>query len=346
VEKADKKIDEIKRDYKRDLLIETFSKIPDAHKAEYKDGEKKRFFRTWAENRYKDQNVAGIYVLICTNPKSLYVLAGKETQKKAFTPKNEDALSEQLLADLKASKPDKALLDGVNYVGQTLEHNIGKGSRSSSAAPTNPVSQHKGDSPMSGIWGWICIGLVVLLAVWLLFGVIRALTGGGGGRSYGPGPGPGGGGYGGGYGGGGGGGGGGFLSSLVGGMFGAAAGMWMYDSFFRGGSSGGAFGSSAGAGGSPAAGADDRTPGDAGAGGDWGNDGGGGGGAGGDWGGGDAGGGDAGGGGDWGGGGGGDAGGGGDWGGGGGDVGGGGGGDWGGGGGGGDFGGGGGGGDW
>ena len=46
---------------------------------------------------------------------------------------------------------------------------------------------------------------------------------------YGPGGMPGG--YGPGYGGGGGGG---FFSSLVGGMFGAAAGNWMYDSFFRG----------------------------------------------------------------------------------------------------------------
>ena len=39
------------------------------------------------------------------------------------------------------------------------------------------------------------------------------------------------------------GGGGGFLSSLVGGMFGAAAGMWMYDQFFSNHGSNSAYGS-------------------------------------------------------------------------------------------------------
>ena len=70
-----------------------------------------------------------------------------------------------------------------------------------------------------GVGGWICLGLCVLLGVWLVIGIIRAFTGGGGG----------GGGYG-----GGGGGGGGFGSSLMGGLFGAMAGMWLYNSMFGG----------------------------------------------------------------------------------------------------------------
>jgi hypothetical protein len=313
-EKANKKIEDIKRKYDRDLLIETIPEVPDNRKAELKDKGKDAFFPKWSVQRYADKGVRGIYVLICTDPRRLEVRAGNKTLEKAFKTANEKTLRDQMLADLKANKPDKALLDGVNYVEQTLERNIGKDSRSSSAAPRNPVTKHK-ESPMNGIWGWICIGGVVLLAVWLVLALVRAFTGGGGGRGYGPG----GGGYG------GGGGGGGFFSSLLGGMFGAAAGMWMYDSFFRGGSTGSSWGSSAQAGESPGGGADDRTAGDGGAGGDWDDGAGdGAGGAGGDWGGGDGDGG-GGGGGDWGGGGGG----GGDWGGGGGDFGGGGGGgDW------------------
>src|SRR5205807_8678908 len=73
------------------------------------------------------------------------------------------------------------------------------------------------------IWGWICLGIVVLLAIWLVVALIRAFTGSGSG-----GYGGGGGGYG------GGGGGGGFFPALMGGLFGAAAGMWMYDRFFSG----------------------------------------------------------------------------------------------------------------
>ena len=74
---------------------------------------------------------------------------------------------------------------------------------------------------------WLCPILIVVAIAWIVIGLIRSFTGAGRG-----GPAPGsyaGGGYGGGPGdGGGGGGGGGFMSSLVGGMFGAAAGNWMY----------------------------------------------------------------------------------------------------------------------
>src|SRR5207248_4029772 len=97
--------------------------------------------------------------------------------------------------------------------------------------------------------GWVCHAVVGLLVVWLIIGIIRGVSNRGA-------PGYGYGGGGGGYGGGGGGGGG-FCSSLLGGMFGAAAGMWMYSHFF-GGSTPTAHGgdSGAGAAGGGAAGGD------------------------------------------------------------------------------------------
>ena len=78
-----------------------------------------------------------------------------------------------------------------------------------------------GKKSQSDLGAWLCIGVVVLLGIWLVFALVRAFTGGGGG------------GGGGGYGGGGGGGGGGFFPALMGGLFGAAAGMWLYDCFIR-----------------------------------------------------------------------------------------------------------------
>jgi uncharacterized protein len=74
-------------------------------------------------------------------------------------------------------------------------------------------------------WSWLVPLVVVGLGAWLVIGLIRAVFRGGG-SPGGMAPGMGGGyGYG-------GSGGGGFLSSLMGGLFGAAAGMWMYDRFF------------------------------------------------------------------------------------------------------------------
>ncbi len=55
---------------------------------------------------------------------------------------------------------------------------------------------------MSGLMGMVCIGLVVVLGIWMVIGLIRAFTGAGRGGSYGGGggyyPGGGGGYYGGG----------------------------------------------------------------------------------------------------------------------------------------------------
>jgi uncharacterized protein len=313
LDKADKKIEDIKRDYDRDLLIETIKEVPENRKTELKDMGEGAFFRRWARERYKEKGSHGVYVLICKEPKYLYILVGEKTLEKAFKESNRKVLETKLRKEL--SDPSKALLSAVDYVESTMKENGVKASRSTvSKAVEGRGNQKK--SEVNPVWGWICIGLVVLLAVWLLFGLVRAFSGGGGGG------GPGGGGPG-------GGGGGGFFTSLLGGMFGAAAGMWLYDSFFRSHSPGDSWGSSAHAGESYSSGADDGTPGEGGGGawgggddnaggggGDWGGGGGDAGGGGGDWGGGGGGGGDwgGGGGGDWGGGGGGDfGGGGGDW---------------------------------
>jgi hypothetical protein len=79
------------------------------------------------------------------------------------------------------------------------------------------------------VLGWLCFGLVLLLVCWVVFGIIRAI----GGVRYqtGPdaGPAPR---YGFSSGGGG------FLPALLGGMFGATTGKWIYDQLFRADSGG------------------------------------------------------------------------------------------------------------
>ncbi len=328
VQKARQQIAEIKRSTHKDLVIETFTNPPDR----YKGQAIKEFAPGWTKRNFDVLGVDGIYILLCRQPAWIDVQVGNVTMRQGeFTAAERRELFQIIEKNLQAAgaankkgekeaaaeSRDKALLDAVAYVRDNM-----------APAPTRPVvaAPAPGRSFLSMYGGWICLGLVALLVVWLIFGVIRGLSNRGS-----PGYGSGGGG-GGGYGGGGGGGGG-FFTSMLGGMFGAAAGMWMYSHFFGGTTP------SAGASGPMGGGADSNqsdvgqgsegTGGDAG-GGDWGGGGDAGGGdagAGGDWGGGGGGGGDAGGGGgDWGGGGGDAGGGGGDWGGGGG--GGGGGGDW------------------
>ena len=51
VEQATRKIQDIHRLWKVEVVVETFPSIPDDLKAQYKPTEKKKFFRHWAETR-------------------------------------------------------------------------------------------------------------------------------------------------------------------------------------------------------------------------------------------------------------------------------------------------------
>jgi hypothetical protein len=321
-EQADQKVGEIKRTFNKDLYIEAISPPPQPKGLDTKDTKAvDAFFDEFAKKRFTDLHENGVYVLIVNNAKvhKLRVMVGDNTAAEHyFTAANRDTLFKNFREKLSANDKDGALLYASNYVFDTMKSNHPVVPRKTAMAPA-PVHHEDAPARSTGFnWMPIVTILLVVIGVWVLFAIIRGLMGAGGGGGGMGAPGMG-------YGGGGGG----FFSNFLGGMFGAAAGMWMYNQFF-GHSTPSAFGGGPSDGG--AASYPDSGPADTSGsvvGGDFGNDDGGGG----DWGGDDAGGGDAGGG---------DAGGG-VWGGGGGDWGGG-GGDWGGGGG--DFGGGGGGGDW
>jgi uncharacterized protein len=382
IHKAENEIADIKKKYRKDLLIETREQGPPGDE-----------YEAWAKRQAEEHRIDGIYIIITRKPAHLQVEVNNATLASGKFTTDDRKHVRQIFQRELGKNHDRALLDAVDYVATTLKANSGSTAATPKVAAPKPIEPPGGDGPNVGVappvgkpggeeqhqgrgglsWlglgglgvgGFICLALVAIAVIWVVIGLVRSMFRprypAGGVPGGAPGGGYAGGGYAPGYGGyGGGGGGGGFLSSLFGGMFGAAAGMWMYNNLFGGHSSGGGFptntaGSGFGGGGyyggtAPDANANagtqpsDASSGYSGEGGDWGGDSdkdraidkGGDDAGGGDWGGGGDAGGEAGAGGDVGGGGGDGGGGGGDWG--GGDAGG--GGDWGGGGGG-DFGGG------
>jgi TPM domain len=331
IDKANRVIDTIGERHHKDLFIETVKEGPEKDRGD------------WARTRFNNYKIDGIYLVFCKSPRFFQFKVGDKTMTDKYFTKSNIAELEKIIE--KAPSMDEKLVQAAEYVLETMnQHPPKKAAAAPEKHPQQPVQpaqqpvghRDHADSTLPPWVGWVCLIVGVLFVVWIIFAIIRSMTGMGGGY-----------GYGGGYGGGGMGMGGGLLTGMLGGMFGAMAGMWLYNNMFGGHATYGPNGAvnwGGGDQGAAASGYQGDTDTGGGGGGDYGGDEGAGGG-GGD----DKGGDDAGGGGDWGGGGG-DAGGG-DWGGGGGDVGGG-GGDWGGGGGGdfggggGDFGGGGGGGDW
>jgi len=242
VEKANGEIAAINRKYRKDLLIETLESPPASQAEKFAKPGRTRdeFYNAWARERARKAQVNGIYVLITKKPGHVGVEVGNDTQRRAFSLENRNKLREILVDAFNKNEHDKGLLEGVRYVDRTISENEGGAARPKSELA--PVAQrgenHNVPGAGGGIgMGWIIWVVIILIGFFILRGLFRALTGGGARPGYGGGygPGPGGPGPGPGWGGGGGGGGG-FLTNMVGGIFGAAAGNWLYDSFFRGGS--------------------------------------------------------------------------------------------------------------
>jgi uncharacterized protein len=210
------------------VTVDTYTEVPANKRAEAdaaKGSEESwhRFLEKWTKERASSDKSRGIYIVIVQKPiGGIAVVADRESRERGFSDADEKHVWETIRTSFReASKQgdegkkrearDSGLIATMDFVVNDL-----KDTHVAVSASTKSDTKKTGGM---GVGGWICLGLCILLGVWLVIGIIRALTAPAGG--YGPG-----GGYG--------GGGGGFGSSLLGGLFGAMAGMWLYNSMFGG----------------------------------------------------------------------------------------------------------------
>lgn len=219
---ATRKISEIERQYKKDVVIETFKEIPEEIKQGVDLTDKAavgRLFEKWTVEQAKQQKVNGVYILLTKEPAHIQIVVGNDTQKKAFTLLDRTNLTSLMLNKLRKKQNDDALLEGVNFVMTTMASHAPAPSRVNSVSSSSAMSPVKGvPSQQANPWSWIIMAVIGIAAIWLIVGVLRSVLGGRGQAAVGTGMSPG-------FGGGG------MFGSLLGGMFGAAAGMWLYDQF-------------------------------------------------------------------------------------------------------------------
>ena len=213
------------------FTIVTFEDVPKERRAEYEAAKgqpspRSRFFLDWAKAEAKERGTPDLFVLICTEGKHVRAIDNRATlSKRDFTTQDLRELQDKFTAGMKAGTKatdavarldahDEALIAAVKYA--TVQLNPKPLRRTGRAAPAAEAA-----NAGSGIAGYLCIGVAVLLGIWLVVGLFRMMSSGGGGM---------GGGYG-------GGGMGGFLPGLMGGMLGAVAGHYLYDNLFNSGSS-------------------------------------------------------------------------------------------------------------
>ena len=196
--------------FKKEVVIETFKSVPAeiSQGVNLQDGAAvNQMFESWTLQQARQQRVNGIYILLSKEPAHLQVIIGNETQRTLFSLKDRAVLIEVMLGKLRSKQPDDALLQGVNVIASAMKsHSM---ERAQPRAQNRPALQKEEPSP----WGWVLAAVIGFLVAWLVVGLVRSMSSGGGGTGTTPGSG------------------GGFMTSLLGGMFGAAAGMWLYDQF-------------------------------------------------------------------------------------------------------------------
>ena len=230
VKQADETIRNIQRDFRKDLLVETFAGVPESRTNDYARN-REEFFASLVRERAQAARLDGIYVLVMKEPPPhrfrIQVGVGQATRQRAFVTANRDELVRLLQSSFREDKYDEGLRTSVAYVERTLRSNLS--GQVPSAAVTRPAVQSTplrqvpvhSSSHFSGgsllILGVFIVGGV--LVVIFLMRLLRSGLGGGGGNVL-----PGTRGWG--------GGGGGFFSSLLGGIGGVMAGSYLYDRFF------------------------------------------------------------------------------------------------------------------
>ncbi len=207
-QKADEELAEITKNYHLDFLLETVASPPDEVKKQLQaaktNAQKSQILQAWGARRAEDAGSDGVYVLVCRDVTRgwfgreygcVVVVVAPEALGRAITAVDAKALHDRLVWFTRGqdtARNDKILHNAVAHVREDLAYNL---------RPPFPWLQ------VSGV-------LLSVLGLWGVLGLVRQRMQGA--AVAGP-PEPG------------------RLvlyGGLLGGMFGAVAGHWIYDSLF------------------------------------------------------------------------------------------------------------------
>jgi uncharacterized protein len=237
IRSASEKIQDLDHRYGYRIKVETIAALPAGEVDEVRkmsSGDRAKFFGHYLARRAAAEKL-DLLIFASRDPKYLQVLPHKKLESAGFTTAMRDKMAAALIADFHAEKYDEALSAALAQLEQdfTTIHRKAPAQDhpgQNHAAPNRPAENHAARQPVpfehpapgrpAEGGGWF--GPIALVALFVGgFLLIRRLIGGASG------------GYGGGNSMAGGGGGGGMMSNILGGVFGAVAGNWLYDSFLR-----------------------------------------------------------------------------------------------------------------
>lgn len=199
----------VKEQYGKDLYIETFKSVPEGKINDVKAmsaRRRARFFQEWAEEQALKRGVDGVYVLMCKQPPDAAIAVSPDLEERGFTGNRRSSLAGQYPKLWTSWNRDKNFLWALEKTRDELVRTL-------QAQPV-PAETH------TPVWLWTVYLACGVLGLWFVVGVIRALMGSAPPPTSKQGPGHVAASNG------------GVAGSVLGGMFGAAAGFWIYQLIF------------------------------------------------------------------------------------------------------------------
>jgi hypothetical protein len=149
------RIEELHQQYGVDLYIETAPTVPANRVGELKQLGANKFFPMWAEERALAAGADGIYILVCSSPKHIEVIAGTEAEA-SFDKRARDKVRKALTKSLDRDRKT-ALEETVNLI---RDHYASKE-----------------EAAKRGGWLWLVWVMLAILGAWLAVALIRRVRG-------------------------------------------------------------------------------------------------------------------------------------------------------------------------
>jgi len=116
IKKANAVMADIKKRYKKDLIVESIKEIPAEWKSKYTPEKKEAFFLKLVHARAEAKKLDGMYILICKRPLWLQLGADRVTEKKAFPKAMQDRLLSVISGKFGKGEYDTGLLELIALI--------------------------------------------------------------------------------------------------------------------------------------------------------------------------------------------------------------------------------------
>jgi len=121
LEKANAKIKDIYKKYKKDVVIETIDALSVDEQKKAKEEGNKKFFPKYALKRIDDLGVNGVYIVISKEPRWAQFEMDPQTRKTVFSNADRDKAYSKLIERFKEKEFDQGLLDALDAIEASLK---------------------------------------------------------------------------------------------------------------------------------------------------------------------------------------------------------------------------------